>query len=157
MRGFGKFYKFGRKTRFSAQQKAEILVNYIPESYKKRTTFDEEQNEIEYILSNEDLIKELLENYNKYKSKSKLSKLFKGVYSENGNYEYVDYISKLQYQKINSKGSFYNTYKNELYNGKKIKTWLEEFRLGLISKDDMNYILSEFKAKNEKYKTNGSP
>lgn len=153
MKNYGlktKFYVFGKPYKYSKKERAEIIARKMPEEYKKRTNLNFE----EYIASEEEIVKELLETSKKFGRKSDLNRLWKNLYK--GNYEYADYIANLQRTKEGTKESFYTKYKNEKYKGKKLKDYLEEFRLGLLTKNELNNILMEFKKQNEKYISSGS-
>lgn len=137
--------------RRTAREKARIIFREMPLEFTLRTDKDTLE---ERYATEEEIVNELVSTYKRFGSKSDLSRIWKNL--GRGSYEYVDYITNLQRKKINSNESFYQKYKEEEYNGVKIKNYLERFRLGLITKDTLNDILSKFKLDNEKYKKSSS-
>lgn len=142
-----------KRKRYSKQEKIDILINAMTDDDRLRTkliTNKKGETEIvNYIASIDDLEKEFMKN------PKVLKKQFKILTQENSSYEYANFKTQLTI-KNKSTQSFMQRYGNETYNGKTIKDYLNDLKLGLISKDDLTFTLSEFKNTNVKYKEKGS-
>lgn len=145
MKGFGTFYTIKNKyrERKTLREKAYLIVKNMPIEFKKKTDID--FNDI--LIGDEKIIEDLM------KDKSRINYLYKSI---DYDYEYANYYANLNISRKSEK-SFYEKYKNETYKGKSIKEYLKEFRYKIISKDELNNILTEFKKSNEKYSQIGSP
>lgn len=152
----------GKKRRFKYKEELENLIQNFPKSMKKKHVIDNGQIVLEERTNEE--IRELLErDYKEKGRKSLIYRIFKEKeYTSFVNIEYYTYINDLEYS--HSGKSFLQLYENEIVtykiNGKEIstsiRTALNYYAEGKISREDMNKILYEFKRKSTKYKTAGS-
>lgn len=152
MKGFSKFYTYkGHSTNKSVRKKLSEFIKYLPSKFKKITDVDTFEDK---ILSDEKMLNDLIRNYKEYGKKSYAYMLSK--YSDiNATPEYKIFLAKLSLKTKSSK-SFIEKYGWQLYKGHYLLDYLDDFKNGIISQDELNNILAEFKKTNEKYKKSGS-
>lgn len=156
-----KFIRKNRRKYFS--EKRLSLIYYVAREYvlklgkeeRKYTTLETGGEQIDKYYSLEHEINKYAQEYISNRKSSELYGYMKNKQKDIQYAKYYKYRRRLNFKKQDEDGAletFLQRYGTEEYEGKTINQYLNEFKHGKISQQELNNILTLFKKDNKKYK-----